>query len=242
MAKRGTVEDRENPAPLESGAGEAGSPWAEPGAVWKALAPFATPGRLERLRKVMDARTLGLVPVLDNLYDPHNLSAILRTADALGIQRIVLSGQVPDGVNPRVALGAHRWLSVERFPDPARAVERLRSEGYLLAATVLDETALSPWAFEPDRPVALVLGNEHDGISKPWLEAAEARLTIPLAGFSGSLNVSVAAALCMHCLLRKSVCREHPVEGKERDLLLDRWIRQSVPNADKILARLAVRR
>ncbi len=204
---------------------------------WDRLAPFATEARLERLNQVLRDRTSGIVLVLDRLYDPHNLSAILRTAEAFGLQEIHLSESWPETTNPQVALGAERWLTIRRWPDPGLLLSDLRARGYTLVLTSPEGGGMSPEAFDPPGPVALVLGNEHEGAAPFWEAHAEARLTLPLRGFVRSLNVSVAAGIFLWSLSGKKAVQV-ALSEETTAALRDRWIRASVPKAEKILRHL----
>lgn len=201
------------------------------------LSPYLLPGRLRRIEEVLASRTRSLVLVLDRLHDPHNLSAILRTAEAFGLQEVHLSGSFPDRLNPEVALGAERWLTVRRWPGPGPLLEHLSERGFLLAVTVPGGEGLEPSDFDPPGPVALVLGNEHDGVSEPFLRRAGARLTLPLRGFSRSLNVSVAAGIFLWALAGRPALRI-PLEEAQREALRDRWVFGSLPRAEEILRHL----
>lgn len=206
--------------------------------VWELLAPFLGEPRRERILDVLRSRTDRLTLVLDNLYDPHNLSAILRTAEAFGIQHVVLTGSAPDRLNPQVALGAQRWLTVQREPDAGSCCAALKAAGFTVAAAVLAEDAVQPSAFEPAGPVALVLGNEHQGLGPTWVRGADVRLCLRLHGFAQSLNVSVAAGVLMAFLLEKPALAARGLPEPEARFLADDWIRKSVPHSSRILERL----
>lgn len=203
--------------------------------------PFLSEKRRGRLEGVLASRTNRLMLVLDNLYDPHNLSAILRTAEAFGVQHVLLTGDMPDGLNPQVSRGAQRWLTVRRERNPATAMETLKSSGFSVAATVLSEGAISPDQFAPAGPVALVLGNEHSGLQREWVDGADVHLKIPLPGFCQSLNVSVAAGILISSLLQKPALQGRGLPPPEAESLSAAWIRRSVPSATKILHGMRVR-
>lgn len=189
------------------------------------------------MKEVLASRTEGLVLVLDRLYDPHNLSAILRTAEAFGLQEVHLAGSFPDRLNPRVALGAERWLTVRRWPEVPALIEHLVERGFLLAVTLPGGDGQDLRDFDPQGPTALVLGNEHDGVSEPFLAHAGVKLTLPLPGFSKSLNVSVAAGIFLWALNGRPALRVSLSESR-REALLDRWVFESLPGAEAILDHL----
>jgi tRNA (guanosine-2'-O-)-methyltransferase len=218
-----------------------GGAHADP-SVWELLLPFVSEERRERLLSVLARRNDRLLLVLHDLHDPHNLSAILRTAEGLGLQHVVLSGSSPEGLNPQVALGAERWLTIRRSEDPRALLAQLRSEGYAVAASVVSEDAVGLEAFDPAGKLALVLGNEHEGLGEPWLSGADVRLTIPLSGFAGSLNVSVAAGILMAGLLRKEALEPRGLPPEESGTLRDLWMKRSVAHAEKILKEIRERK
>lgn len=228
----------------EGAGGPAPPPHSETGGAgeWELLLPFLSEERHSRILDVLENRTDRLVLVLDGLCDPHNLSAILRTAEAFGLQRVILTGSVPKGLNPQVALGAQRWLTVRREPDARALLERLKASGYEVAASVLAPDAIPLEHYRPAGPVALVLGNEHEGISTPWLEGSDVRLTIPLKGFVRSLNVSVAAGIFIARLISHEQLSSGGLDASEAEHLKNLWARLSVERSDQILKEVRSRK
>jgi tRNA (guanosine-2'-O-)-methyltransferase len=205
---------------------------------YELLKPFLTKDRKRRIEEVLARRTDRLVLVLENLYDPHNLSAILRTAEAMGIQHLYLTGAFPDILNPDIAIGADRWLTLHREPDPAACLGQLREGHYLVAGSALSPESVDPGEWEPQGRVALVLGNEHEGISETFLRGADLLLRIPMTGFTQSFNVSVAAAMMVGILSRKKFLNPRGLPPDETGNLRDLWAKQSIAHADEILSRL----
>lgn len=202
------------------------------------LLPLLSEGRVQRIDEVLARRTDRLLLVLDNLYDPHNLSAILRTAEGLGLQHVLLTGLVPEGVNPQIVRGSQRWLTIRREPDARAALRAFKDAGFTVAATVLSEGAVSPREFRPEGPVALVMGNEHDGLGPVWVEGADVHLKIPMDGFVQSLNVSVAAGILLFEFLQGPAFAQRGLPEEEARALSVAWVRKSVPHAGKILEQL----
>jgi len=158
-----------------------------------------TPERQARIRSVVDARLRSVTVVLDSLLDPHNTAAILRTAEGLGLCRVhVVPHRLGDAVaHRRVTQDAHKWLDVEMHESGAQAAARLRACGFEVWAGHLDPQARLYTALPLDRPVALLFGNEHEGPSAETLGACTGAFRIPMAGFTQSLNVSVAAGISL---------------------------------------------
>lgn len=192
-------------------------------------------GRKNRIAEVVGMRTKGLVLVLENLYDPHNISAILRSSEAMGLQYIYLAGSYPDELNPDISLGSECWLTVRRKEKPVELIDRLKAKGYKVAATVPSEDGTDPLDYKGAEPVALLLGSEHAGLSRELVEASDLKFTIPHHGFTKSLNVSVASAIFVYALLKNERLRNCPLDDDEKAELLDLWAHRSVPRADQIL-------
>jgi len=158
-----------------------------------------TPERQARIQSVVDARLRSVTVVLDSLVDPHNTAAILRTAEGLGLCRaLVVPHREGDAVaHRRVTQDAHKWLDIEAHATGAEAAEGLRREGYEVWAGHLDPAARLYTEVPADRPVALLFGNEHEGPAPASLRACTGAFRIPMAGFTQSFNVSVAAAIAL---------------------------------------------
>src|SRR5262249_39110557 len=145
------------------------------------------------------ARLQSVTLVLDQLLDPHNTAAILRTAEGLGISRAhLIPHAAGDAVaHRRVTQDAHKWLDIEPHASGAGAADSLRASGYEVWAGHLDASARLYTELPADRPVALLFGNEHEGPSAETLAACTGTFRIPMAGFTQSFNVSVAAAIAL---------------------------------------------
>jgi tRNA (guanosine-2'-O-)-methyltransferase len=158
-----------------------------------------TPERRTRIQSVVDARLQSVTVVLDRLLDPHNAAAILRTAEGLGLSRAhLVAHEGADAVaHRRVTQDAHKWIEVESHASGAEAARTLRAAGYDVWAGHLDAQARLYTGLPADRPVALLLGNEHEGPSPDTVRACTGTFRIPMAGFTQSFNVSVAAGIAL---------------------------------------------
>lgn len=158
-----------------------------------------TDERKERLSSVVRHRCLHLVPVLENIYDRGNVSAVMRSCEAFGFLQMSLID--PPGARfkaaNRVTRGAEKWLDVKKFTQANEAVADLKNRGYRVWATDL-ETQDSIDQIDWSQPTAIVLGNEKDGISPEMRSLVDGRFRIPMLGFSQSFNISVAAALIFY--------------------------------------------
>jgi tRNA (guanosine-2'-O-)-methyltransferase len=166
-----------------------------------------TPRRLLRAEQVLAARSRRVCVVLEGSQDPHNVHAVMRTAEALGLQDLHLvaprgeAGTISAGVTQR----AHEWLTVRRHRDIDACVEFLRAEGRTIHATANEPGARATADFAPDGRIAILFGNETEGLSARARELADGLLRIDLVGFSGSLNLSVSAAIVLWELRRLAV-------------------------------------
>jgi tRNA (guanosine-2'-O-)-methyltransferase len=143
--------------------------------------------------------------VLENIHDPHNVSAILRSCDAVGVLKVHLLYTIeefPD-VAHTPSVGAHKWLEFERHDAVASCFDTLHSEGFQILATRIDPSAKPLYDYDLTKPTAFVLGNEHRGISDEVAAFADGLLFIPMMGMAESLNVSVASAVCLFEALRQ---------------------------------------
>ena len=166
---------------------------------WHFYWSLLTPERQARILAVVGARLTSLTVVLDCLLDPHNTAAILRTSEGLGIAKAhIISHREQDALaHRRVTQDAHKWLDVELHGTGAAAAQALRARGFEVWAGHLDEKAVLYTGLPADRTVALLFGNEHEGPSRETLDACTGSFRIPMAGFTQSFNVSVAAGIAL---------------------------------------------
>lgn len=198
-----------------------------------ALDPFLTEERRRRIASVIAARTRAVVPILDGLIDPHNVAAVMRSADAFGVQEVhLLAGPETFLASRRVSQGTDRWVDVVRHASPSACASFLRQRGYRLYVAAMDG-AVEPSALAREARVAVVFGNEHGGVSEEMRALADGTYTIPMRGFVQSLNVSVAAAITLYSAMQG---RPGELGPEERETLRARYLLASVPRALDLLA------
>ena len=205
-------------------------------AFWESL---LTKERLARIDAVVSARLRSVTVVLDRLLDAHNVAAVLRTAEALGIARVdvVPHDKRDKGAHRRVTQDADKWLDVRIDPSGAQVARRLAEDGFAVYAGHLDARARPYTAIPTDRPVALLFGNEHEGPSDETLGACTGTFRIPMAGFTQSFNVSVAAgiALSQICSARRAFLRSAgDLPRDERQMLRSRFLRLAAKLARRV--------
>jgi len=205
-------------------------------AFWESL---LTEQRLSRIDAVVGARLRSVTVVLDRLLDAHNVAAVLRTAEGLGLSRVhvVPHDSRDDAAHRRVTQDAHKWLDVQPHSSGAAAARDLAAQGFAVYAGHLDSDARPFTQIAADRPIALLFGNEHEGPSRETLAACTGSFRIPMAGFTQSFNVSVAAgiALSQICAARRAfIGRAGDLAPEERRALRSRFLRLAAKLARRV--------
>ena len=189
-----------------------------------------TPEREQRLKEVLDKRQNDLTVVLENVFDPHNISAVMRTCDAVGIQDIhVLNTRISKHRKwgARSSSSAVKWLTVHQHKDAAACFTELRKSYPLILTTHLSSSAVSLYEIDFTHPVALVFGNEHDGVSPEIRDMADGNFVIPQVGMIRSLNISVACAVSLYEAFRQKQTAGHyekiKLTGTAHQSLWEQW-------------------
>lgn len=199
-----------------------------------------TPERLEKIKAVLDKRTDYCVPVLDNVYDPYNFAAVLRTCEAFGLQEIhIITTSEKFELERKISKGCERWLDLKFWHEHKACFDYLRSEGRLIVATALPkdgEPAVPLPDLPLDKPIALIFGNEHRGVGEESLAECDLKAFLPMYGFVESLNISAAFAASLGALLPR-LRKEQPScalsEAKKAEILA-RWL-ENEPKRTKSL-------
>ncbi len=205
----------------------------DPERVIHVLEPLVLERRAERLREVIDARLGSVRVVFDAPHDPHNGAAILRSCEAFGVQRLhVVERRERFLAAGSVSRGAEKWVDVSRHPSAEGALAALESAGFALVAAH-PEGEMLPGDLATIPRLALVVGNERDGIGKDLLDACARRVRVPMRGFIESLNVSVTAAMLLGAA---TAGRAGDLDEREKRRLYARGLYFSVAQADQVLA------
>jgi tRNA (guanosine-2'-O-)-methyltransferase len=185
--------------------------------------------RAEKFRQVLAQRQPDLTVVMENIHDAHNVSAILRSCDAVGVLRVELlyTTEKFPRIGRKSSSSANKWLDRRRHSSIAECFGTLRSEGFRIFATHLGAGSVSLHELDLTRPAALVLGNEHRGVSDEAAAKADGTFRIPMMGMIQSLNVSVAAAVCLYEALRQRMAagryQQPALSRAELDRLFADW-------------------
>jgi len=204
------------------------------------LRGFVSERRQRRIEAVLAQRTRMITVVLEDVYQPHNASAVLRTCECFGIQDVhAVERTHPYQINEDVALGAAKWLTVHRHADLKPCLQALRAQGFRLVATAPHGADCTLEEFRLEGPTAILLGTEEAGLSAAALAAADVRLRVPIFGFTESFNVSVCAALVLHDLVRKlrASGANWQLPASSVQALRLAWYRRSIRNVELIESR-----
>jgi tRNA (guanosine-2'-O-)-methyltransferase len=184
--------------------------------------------RQEKIREVIKRRQEGVI-VLEDIHDPHNAAAVWRSCDGFGFQKVYLIFEKEKPFNPKKvgktsSSSANKWLDFKIFRSTKAGIEELKKDGYKIAATVLDKGAkkLSEVDFKTKK-VAIMLGNEHRGLSETALKLADEKIYIPMKGMVQSFNLSVTAAIVMYEIDRQRRGEKFSLSKKEKGEIEKRW-------------------
>ena len=186
--------------------------------------------RRTKIEKVLSKRQNDLTVVLENVFDPHNISAVMRSCDAVGIQEIfVLNTKIPRHKKwgERSSSSAAKWLTVHQFTNAEECFTVLRQRYDHILTTHLSSDAVSLYDTDLTQRVALVFGNEHAGVSDEIRAMADGNFIIPQVGMIQSLNISVACAVSVYEAFRQKTLKEHydsvKLQGLEYETLSKQW-------------------
>lgn len=206
------------------------------------LREFVTDNRWDTIVKVLDQRTRHICVVLEDIYQSHNASAVLRSCDCFGIQDVhIIENKHEFDPSKGVTIGADQWLSQytyneERINNTARCFSELRSRGYRIIATTPHEKDVTLPELPVRQKTALLFGAELTGLSDYALKHADGFVRIPMFGFSESYNISVSAALCLYEVslrMRREGMDWKLNEDERLDLQLD-WLKKSIRASDQL--------
>lgn len=205
------------------------------------LSQFATTRRVQLFRNVAANRTRYITPVLENIYQPQNASAVLRTCDCLGIQDVhIIEETNRYKLNPDVELGSAQWLNLIRYNSPEgknteAAINNLKTSGYRIVATTPHAKDVSLDDLDLSRgKVAILFGTELKGLSQQALDLSEEFVRIPMSGFTESFNISVSAAIIAYSLMRdlRNSSLSWRLPEEEQDQLILDWLRKSIKDSE----------
>ncbi|MEG8945842.1 TrmH family RNA methyltransferase [Rosettibacter firmus] len=190
---------------------------------------FRTPERLKKITAAATARQFSLRVVIENIHDAHNVSAIFRTCDAVGVPKITLlyTKETFPKISKVTSASANKWIDIEKFDNVNECIQSLKNEGFTIYASYLDKSAKNLYEIDFTKKIALVFGNEHRGISDELKMLADELFYIPMRGMVQSLNVSVAAAVTLYeCQRQRTLAgmyEKSELNENELNELIDKW-------------------
>lgn len=204
------------------------------------LEHFITEERKERFLQVISARTNHFTVAMEDVFQMHNTSAVVRTCEVFGVQQAhSIEGRFGKRLDAKIAMGAQKWVDVFRYNDTQSCIDALRAQGYQIVATTPHKDAYFLNDFDISKKSAFFFGTEKEGLSQQVLSQADTYLKIPMVGFTESLNISVAVAIVLQQLtdkLRRSQVAWR-LTDEERLSTLINWTKKSIRNVKDVLKR-----
>ena len=205
------------------------------------LEGFVTEKRKNTFKSILLNRTRHFTVVLEDIFQQHNSSAVIRSCDVFGIQDIhIIENKYHSKVSRHVAKGSQKWLNLNNYKEDKNntkdCLTRLKNEGYQIIATSPHNNTCTLHDLDISKKSAFIFGVEKSGVSEEVLINSDEILTIPMVGFTESLNISVAAAIILENLTNKLRNSNYPwrLSEKEQEILYANWLEKSIKNVDEI--------
>ena len=204
------------------------------------LQNFITEERKQRFSEIISQRTNHFTVAMEDVFQMHNTSAVVRTCEVFGVQQAhSIEGRYGKRLDEKIAMGAQKWVDVFRYDDTQKCIDTLREKGYQIVATTPHKDAYLLNDFDISKKSAFFFGTEKEGLSEKVLSQADTYLKIPMVGFTESLNISVAVAIVLQQLtdkLRRSNLKWQ-LTDEERYSVLEQWTKISVRNVNDVIKR-----
>ena len=201
------------------------------------LENILTENRKNKFLKVLENRTKHFTVVVEDVFQMHNASAVMRSCEVFGIQELnVIEQRYGKSIDKEIAMGAQKWVDINTFDSISNCLDTMKNKGYQIIATTPHEDDCELEDFDISKPSALFFGTERDGLSEEILQRADGFLKIPMTGFTESLNISVSAAIIIQNLmnrLRHSDIDWHLTEEEILEKRLD-WAKKSIKDSKRI--------
>ncbi|KSA14037.1 TrmH family RNA methyltransferase [Maribacter dokdonensis] len=204
------------------------------------LEEFISENRKERFTEILSQRTNYITVAVEDVYQMHNTSAVVRSCESFGVQTAhLIEGKYGKRLDEEIAMGAQKWVDVKRYQNSKEAIDTLKNKGYKIVATSPHADSSLLQNFKLNGKTALFFGTEKNGLSDYVLENSDASLKIPMVGFTESLNISVSAAIILQHVttqLKSSNIDWQLTEDELWERRLD-WTKKSIKSIDDILER-----
>jgi len=204
------------------------------------LENILTDNRKERFLEVLSKRTKHFTVAVEDVFQMHNTSAVMRSCEVFGIQELnIIEQRFGKRIDKEIALGAQKWVDINRFDSISNCLSDLKNKGYQIIATTPHEKDCMLEDFDITKPSALFFGTEKEGLSQEIMDKADGYLKIPMVGFTESLNISVSAAIIIQNLTSR--LRQSNIDWKLSDdeILVKRlqWAKNTIKDIKRIEAR-----
>ncbi|MFI2742408.1 TrmH family RNA methyltransferase [Zhouia sp. PK063] len=204
------------------------------------LESFVTQERKQKFNHILAQRTKHFTVAIEDIYQAHNTSAVIRSCDVFGVQEVqLIEKRFGKKVDKQIAMGAEKWVDTFRYDDSLNCINTLKKQGYKIVATTPHDDSCMLDDFDITQPAALFFGTERLGLSQEVMSNADVFLKIPMVGFTESLNISVSAAIILQVLtvkLRKSDINWQLKPDEILDKKID-WTKKSIRSVDDVLKR-----
>ena len=204
------------------------------------LLSFLTERRKNLFEEVISKRTRHFTIATGDVYQLHNTSAVMRSCDVFGIQDLhVIEEKVSKKIDREIAMGAQKWVNIDRHNSTKECIDNLKENGYQIIATTPHNNSAELKDFDISKKSAFFFGKEKEGLSDIVLDAADGYLKIPMYGFTESLNISVAAAIILQTLVSKLKDSniDWELSEQEKNQIRLHWVKMSIKSSTKIIER-----
>ena len=204
------------------------------------LENILTDNRKEKFLKVLKNRTNHFTIAVEDIFQMHNTSAVMRSCEVFGIQELnVIEQRYGKSIDKEIAMGAQKWVDINTYDSITDCVDTLKNKGYQIIATTPHDNDCLMDDFDITKPSALFFGTERDGLSEEILQRADGFLKIPMVGFTESLNISVSAAIIIQNLTNRLRNSAIDWQLSEEEILVKRlaWAKNSIKDIKRIEAR-----
>ena len=204
------------------------------------LLSFLTDRRKNLFDEVISKRTRHFTVATEDVYQLHNTSAVMRSCDVFGVQDLhVIEEKVSKKIDREIAMGAQKWVNIDRHNSTKECIDSLKEDGYQIIATTPHNNSAELKDFDISKKSAFFFGKEKEGLSDIVLEAADGYLKIPMYGFTESLNISVSAAIILQSVVTrlKDASIDWELSEQEKNEIKLDWAKRSVKSSIKIIER-----
>lgn len=206
------------------------------------LEGFISPVRMNRIKEVISQRTRHVTVVLEDIWQPQNASAAIRTSECMGLQEVhIIKNGEGYKINKQVVKGANKWMEINKYTDfennTHACLSQLKARGYKIVATVPSENSQLLTNLDVQDKTAFVFGSEKNGVSDDVLDMCDSKISIPMFGFTESYNISVSVAISLFHFIHESKKQKAnwQLSDAEQKELLEKWTKQCIKKCDLIV-------